>query len=112
MAGWRELGAVIALDDFGVGEATLTHLLTLPVDLVKIDQSFVSQMTVDHRASAVVAGVIALAHSLQLGVVAEGVDGPGTASALVDLGCTRGQGNALAAAMEPADIAAMLDIRN
>ena len=40
---WRELGAVIALDDFGVGEGTLTHLLALPIDLVKIDQSFVAR---------------------------------------------------------------------
>jgi EAL domain-containing protein (putative c-di-GMP-specific phosphodiesterase class I)/GGDEF domain-containing protein len=106
---WHELGAVIALDDFGVGEGTLTHLLALPIDLVKIDQSFVVQMSVDERAGAVVAGVIALAHSLHLGVVAEGIDGPDAAAALVRLGCTRGQGNALAAAMEPADIGALLE---
>jgi EAL domain-containing protein (putative c-di-GMP-specific phosphodiesterase class I)/GGDEF domain-containing protein len=105
---WHELGAVIALDDFGVGEGTLTHLLALPIDWVKIDQSFVAQMTVDERAGALVAGVIALAHSLHLGVVAEGIDGPDAAAALVRLGCTRGQGNALAAAMEPAGIATLL----
>ncbi len=108
---WHVLGAVIALDDFGVGEGTLTHLLALPIDLVKIDQSFVAQMTVDERAGAVVAGVIALAHSLHLDVVAEGIDGPDAAAALVRLGCTRGQGNALAAAMEPAGIASLLDSR-
>ena len=77
----------------------MSQLTTLPVDTIKIDQSFVAAMRTDPRADAVVAGVIALAASLDLETVAEGVDGADTAARLVRLGCTRGQGNALGEAM-------------
>jgi EAL domain-containing protein (putative c-di-GMP-specific phosphodiesterase class I)/GGDEF domain-containing protein len=108
LAAWRDLGVTVALDDFGIGEGTLTHLITLPVDTIKIDQSFVSRMTTDARAATVVAGVIALARSLDLGVVAEGVDGADAVTELVRLGCTRGQGNALALAVVPSEITSLL----
>jgi EAL domain-containing protein (putative c-di-GMP-specific phosphodiesterase class I)/GGDEF domain-containing protein len=105
---WRDLGITIALDDFGIGEGTLTHLIALPVDILKIDQSFVTRMTTDVRAAAIVAGIASLADALDLGVVAEGVDGTDVTAALLRLGCTRGQGNALAAPMEPGKIEALL----
>jgi EAL domain-containing protein (putative c-di-GMP-specific phosphodiesterase class I)/GGDEF domain-containing protein len=108
LAKWRDLGVSVALDDFGIGQGTLTHLVALPIDILKIDQSFVSRMMTDPRAAAVVAGVVALARSLHLRVVAEGIDGTDAATELLRLGCTRGQGNALAAAMVPADIEALL----
>jgi EAL domain-containing protein (putative c-di-GMP-specific phosphodiesterase class I) len=108
LAGWRELGMTVAIDDFGIGHATLTHLVTLPLDVIKIDQSFVARLAVDERAAAVVAGVIGLARSLGLDVVAEGINGTSTSTELVRLGCTRGQGNALAPAMEPEQIESLL----
>ena len=95
-------GISIAIDDFGTGQGTVSQLTTLPIDTIKIDQSFVSAMRTDPRADAVIAGVIALAASLSLETVAEGVDGADTAARLVRLGCTRGQGNSLGEAM-PAD---------
>lgn len=88
-------GISIAIDDFGTGQGTVSQLTTLPVDTIKIDQSFVLAMRTDPRADAVVAGVIALATALTLETVAEGVDGADTAARLVKLGCTRGQGNSL-----------------
>ena len=65
-------------------------------------------MTTDPRAAAIVAGAVRLAHSLDLGVVAEGVAGPDVARALLALGCSRGQGNSLAEAMAPEAIEALL----
>jgi EAL domain-containing protein (putative c-di-GMP-specific phosphodiesterase class I)/GGDEF domain-containing protein len=110
LRGWQDLGIVLALDDFGVAEGTLTHLLDLPVNLVKIDQSFVARMATDERARAIVTGVIKLAESLHLDVVAEGIDGPDAVRALVSAGCTRGQGNVLAAAMGPDEISELLQL--
>lgn len=104
----RKLGVSIAIDDFGVGQATLTHLVALPVDVVKIDQSFVSQMMSNEQAAAVVASVVALAGALRLRVVAEGIDSSEPIAELVRLGCTRGQGNALAEPMPPAQVEALL----
>lgn len=105
---WRGLGVSVALDDFGTGQGTLTHLLALPVDVIKIDQSFVAGVGADRRAESVVTGVIALAHSLGLDVVAEGIDGAAAARALLAMGCSRGQGNALAAAMRPDEVEVLL----
>jgi EAL domain-containing protein (putative c-di-GMP-specific phosphodiesterase class I)/GGDEF domain-containing protein len=104
----RSRGVTIAVDDFGTGDGTLAHLLTLPLDAVKIDQNFVRPMIADPRAAAIVRSVVDLAHALQLDVVAEGVDGPETVAALLELGCRRGQGNALATAAGPDVIESML----
>lgn len=108
LTAWRERGISIAVDDFGTGEGTLSHLQLLPVDLLKIDQRFVTPMVTDQRAAAIVAGVIGLAKSLGLHVVAEGVSGPDVRAALTELGCSRGQGNGLAEAMPPDRLEALL----
>ena len=108
LAAWRDRGITVAIDDFGTGEGTLSHLLSLPLDVIKIDQLFVGRMLGDTRAAAVVTGVISLAESLHLGVVAEGVDGPDTATELLRLGCARGQGNALTEAMPPQRLETLL----
>lgn len=111
LTAWRALGVVLALDDFGTGTATLTHLIALPVDVLKIDQTFISRLLSDNRAATVVAGVIALAAALELQVVAEGVDSDETVEELLRLGCTRGQGNALAEALGPERISELLDLQ-
>jgi EAL domain-containing protein (putative c-di-GMP-specific phosphodiesterase class I)/GGDEF domain-containing protein len=105
---WHARGITVAIDDFGTGEATLLHLLDLPVDILKIDQRFVAAMTSDLRAASIVTAVLGLAQALGLGAVAEGVDGPETAEALVRLGCRRGQGNGLVEAMAPDALQALL----
>lgn len=97
----RELGVRFALDDFGTGYSTFTYLKRLPVDQIKIDQSFVRQMLDDRQDQAIVEGVVALAHAFGCEVVAEGVETPAQAARLVELGCDAGQGNGIAAAMPP-----------
>ena len=86
----------------------MSQLTTLPVDTLKIDQSFVTAMRSDERADVIVGGIISLAASLSLKTVAEGVDGADTAARLVQLGCTRGQGNSLGEAMPAAAVDALL----
>ena len=108
LAKWREAGITVAVDDFGTGEGTLSHLQLLPVDIVKLDQRFVAPMTHDPRAGAIVAAVVGLAHALDLGVIAEGVSGRDVADALLALGCRRGQGNALSEAMPPEQLEQLL----
>jgi len=98
----RALGVRFSLDDFGTGYSTLTYLKRLPVDVLKIDRSFVHHMLDDAQDRALVEGVIGLAGTFGCTVVAEGVESARQAQALLELGCSIGQGNGIAAAM-PAD---------
>ena len=95
----RALGVRFALDDFGTGYSTFTYLKRLPLDMLKIDRSFVNQMLEDHQDLAIVEGVIALSRTFGCEVVAEGVETPAQAQRLIELGCGIGQGNGIAAAM-------------
>lgn len=88
----RSRGLRVALDDFGTGFASLTHLLTVPVDIIKIDKSFVARMEPDSRASAIVEGLFSIAARLGLKVVAEGIETDSQARQLRAFGCTLGQG--------------------
>jgi diguanylate cyclase (GGDEF)-like protein/PAS domain S-box-containing protein len=85
-------GIKIALDDFGTGYASLRHLKQFPVDIIKIDQSFVRDMTVDPGDEAIVKAVIKLGRSLGIKVVAEGLETNEQARRLIDLECDFGQG--------------------
>ena len=93
----RALGVRFALDDFGTGYSTFTYLKRLPLDMLKIDRSFVNQMLEDHQDLAIVEGVIALSRTFGCEVVAEGVETPAQAQRLIELGCGIGQGNGIAA---------------
>jgi EAL domain-containing protein (putative c-di-GMP-specific phosphodiesterase class I) len=95
----RDLGIKVALDDFGVGHSSLTLLRSLPIDLVKIDRSFVRDLGRDPRDMAIVRSVLALAADLSLDVVAEGVETPEQAHQLRGLGCRYAQGHLWAKAL-------------
>jgi EAL domain-containing protein (putative c-di-GMP-specific phosphodiesterase class I) len=70
----REMGVSLAVDDFGTGQSSLIYLKHFPIDTVKIDKEFLRDVTSDETAAAIVSYVINLAHTLQLKVVAEGVE--------------------------------------
>ncbi len=93
------IGVRFALDDFGTGYSTLTYLKRLPVDVLKIDRSFIHHMLDDAQDRAIVEGVIGLARTFGCTVVAEGVESPAQARTLLDLGCDIGQGTGIAAPM-------------
>ena len=88
----RELGMRIALDDFGTGFSSLSYLSKLPVDLIKIDRSFISEICASGRGRTVVVGITQLAHALGLQVVAEGVESAGQAAEVRAVGCDLAQG--------------------
>jgi len=106
----RRLGVTFALDDFGTGYASLTHLLSIPVQMLKIDKSFVDRLADDGDmgGSAVINGLMRIAEKLQIDVVAEGVETVGQRERLVALGCTLGQGHLFAEALEAHEVAALL----
>ncbi len=103
------LGIQVSLDDFGTGYSSLTYLRRLPVDTLKIDQSFVRDMLMDPDDRAIVKGVISLALSFGLNVVAEGVETSEQGELLLDMGCDMAQGYGIARPMAEADFPAWMD---
>ncbi len=108
LARCRSIGVRFALDDFGTGYSTLTYLKQLPVDVLKIDRSFVHHMLDDAQDRAIVEGVIGLARTFQCVVVAEGVESPAQARTLLEMGCNIGQGTGIAAPMPAAAVSAWI----
>jgi EAL domain-containing protein (putative c-di-GMP-specific phosphodiesterase class I) len=80
------------MDDFGTGYTSLAYLQRLPIDILKIDRSFVTNMLGDQDSTAIVRAILSLAGALGMETIAEGVESEALASALRDLGCTHGQG--------------------
>jgi EAL domain-containing protein (putative c-di-GMP-specific phosphodiesterase class I) len=101
-----EMGLLLALDDFGTGYSSLARLRDLPIDKIKIDKSFVTRMDEHPNDALIVRSVIALAKSLGLRVVAEGVEREPVWRRLTDLGCDIAQGNYLSRPLEPAPLIA------
>ncbi len=107
----RGRGVRIAIDDFGTGYSSLSYLKRLPVDEVKVDRSFVRDLTSDRRDACIVRAVIDLARNFGLRVVAEGVEGRAVADRLRAMGCDQAQGYYFARPMPPEGLDAWLDER-
>ena len=105
----KQLGIELALDDFGTGSSSLAHLRQFPIDVLKIDKSFVDGVaTEDSDAAALVRAIVELARTLRLGTVAEGVESPEQVSALRRANCERAQGYLFGRPVPPAELEAML----
>jgi EAL domain-containing protein (putative c-di-GMP-specific phosphodiesterase class I) len=109
LAGLRRLGVRIAIDDFGTGFSSLSRLRWLPIDILKIDKSFVDEVDSDDQGRAMVRTVIQLAEALSLDVVAEGVERSTQRDALIELGCRFGQGYLFARPMPAPALMELLD---
>lgn len=104
----KALGARIAIDDFGTGFSSLSTLAALPADILKIDRTFLSTQEDKPSSTAMLEGILGLAHKLSLDVIAEGIEEPEQQHLLRDLGCTMGQGYHLSRPGPPQMIEALL----
>ena len=100
----KSLDTTVAMDDFGTGYSSLAYLQRLPIDVLKIDRSFVSGMMVDPDSVAIVRAVLSLAEALGMSTTAEGIETVELATTLATLGCASGQGFYFAKPLE-ADVA-------
>ena len=97
----KALDTTVAMDDFGTGYSSLAYLQRLPIDVLKIDRSFVSGMMVDPDSVAIVRAVLSLAEALGMSTTAEGIETVELATTLAALGCASGQGFYFAKPLEP-----------
>jgi diguanylate cyclase (GGDEF)-like protein len=108
----REAGVQISLDDFGTGYSSLSYLKRFPIDTLKIDQSFVQEITSDADSKAIADAIIAMAHSLHLSALAEGVETEGQLALLRARGCDQLQGNLFSKPLPPEALAQFLRDRH
>jgi diguanylate cyclase (GGDEF)-like protein len=107
----RTKGLRVALDDFGTGFASLTHLLTVPVDVIKIDKSFVRRLGPGNGSAAIIEGLLGIAKKLGIRVVAEGIERQDQVEQLRGFGCDLGQGYLFSRAVDRHATTALL-LRN
>ncbi len=108
LKGFQELGVEIALDDFGTGFDSMTELKNLPVDMLKLDMSFVRGINSDPFDRAIVESIIRLGTALNLEIIAEGIESSRVVDKLLELGCHRGQGYLISVPVAPRDLVALL----
>lgn len=104
----KSMGVQLSLDDFGTGYASLSYLTRLPVDFLKIDKSFVVEMDTDESSRTIVMSVLAMAGTLNIDVVAEGIESAGTLDSLRQANCKYGQGFLLSRPLAVSDIESLL----
>ena len=104
----KSLGVVIAIDDFGTGNSSISLLQRFPIDVIKIDGSFVREASRDEDQKAIVTAIISMAKSLKLGVVAEGVDRSEQIELLRELGCNEIQGHVFSPPVSAAEMTELL----
>ena len=104
----RDTGIRIGIDDFGTGYSSLAHLHRLPLDLLKIDKSFIQGMLTCSETREIVRTIIALAQNLHLDIVAEGVETLEQQQLLFEMGCTHAQGYLYSRSMPSDDVTAFL----
>jgi EAL domain-containing protein (putative c-di-GMP-specific phosphodiesterase class I) len=102
LAQLRELGVRLALDDFGTGYSSLSYLKNFPIDRLKIDRSFVSEMLTDSTTASIIEAIISMTRVLGLSVIAEGVEDQAQYKFLQEIGCDAVQGYYVSKAV-PAD---------
>jgi EAL domain-containing protein (putative c-di-GMP-specific phosphodiesterase class I) len=107
----KKLGVGLSLDDFGTGYSSLSYLHSLPFDALKIDRSFVTTLTTSRDTGAIVNTIMGMARSLNMSVIAEGVESQPEAVKLAQLGCDYAQGFLFGIPMEPQAVEAMLSAR-
>ena len=95
----KAIGVKLAIDDFGTGYSSLSYLRELPVDVVKMDKSFVDGIAVSEQRLALAQGIVQLARTLGLEVIAEGIESVAQRDLLISMGCRFGQGYLLAMPM-------------
>jgi diguanylate cyclase (GGDEF)-like protein/PAS domain S-box-containing protein len=103
----KALGVTLSIDDFGTGYSSLSYLKRFPIDVLKIDRSFVNDISVDTDNAAIVSSIISLAHSLRLLVIAEGVETQSQLNYLRENGCDQMQGYFFSRPVPAADLAQM-----
>jgi diguanylate cyclase (GGDEF)-like protein/PAS domain S-box-containing protein len=108
LAELHRLGVRVAIDDFGTGHASLAYLRRFPLDIIKIDPSFVAGLGHDDKLALLTRTVVQLGHDLGLRVIAEGIDQPRQLTALREMGCGYGQGFLLAGPMGTAGVEALI----
>ena len=101
----RDLGIRLLIDDFGTGYSSLSSLQSFPLDSLKIDRSFVSRMEFEAEKREIVRTIVSLARTLEMSVVAEGIETPEQLAMLRELGCEYGQGYFFSSAVDSASIA-------
>jgi EAL domain-containing protein (putative c-di-GMP-specific phosphodiesterase class I) len=106
----KALGVAFAVDDFGTGYSSLSYLKRFPIDILKVDKSFVDDVGDSDRALALAEAIVQLARSLNLDTVAEGIEKPRQADGLRALGCGYGQGFLFAKPVGPDDMERLLPL--
>lgn len=105
----RSIGVQLAIDDFGTGHSSLAYLKRFPVDLIKVDRSFVMGLGHEQKDAGIVRVLVGFAATLGMALIAEGVETAAQVTRLLEIGCTKGQGYYFARPQDAASMTALLD---